>query len=210
MKKLFLGFLCLALTVGVGIRIWNVNKDVELPPVHTFKMSEEVAIEDNIFLDDFENMDGYTVTVNDAEIIPYEAYLAKYQYQDDPDNPLFAEEDFLFPEMVYDIDITVKNTKKTDNPKEQSGINFIHYYLIGTDFELQISDELYRVGNPDLETGMTDGFRLRPETEMNFHLPFYFSPSAIAGPLQVKDITSDDIYLVVSLYPHVNQILIES
>ncbi|MFD2655606.1 DUF5028 domain-containing protein [Gracilibacillus thailandensis] len=210
MKKFLILLLCLAFIIGVGIRIWYVNKDVELPPVHTFKMGEEVAIEDNIFLDDFENMDGYTVTVNNAEIISYDAYLAKYEYQDDPDNPLFAEDDFLFPEMVYDVEVTIKNTNKTDNPREHSGINFINYYLIGTDFELQISDQLYRVANPDLETGLTDGFRLRPETEMDFRLPFYFSPSAIVGPIQVKDITSDQVYLVVSLYPIVNQILVES
>lgn len=209
MKKIFIGLLCVTFLAGIGIRIWYINNDIDLPPVYTYEMGEEVAIENNIFLDEFENMDGYSVIVNTAEIIPYETFLSRYNYQEDTDNPLFEEDELSFPEMVYDLHLTVKNTNITDDPEEHSGINFINYQLIGTDFLLQISSPLYRIANPDLEADFIDGFRLRPDTEMDFHLPFYFSPSAILGPIQVEDVNKDSVYLVVSLYPNAKQILIE-
>lgn len=209
MKKIVISLLSIVLLIGVGVRIWYVNKDVDLPPVHTFKIGEEVAIEQNIFLDDFENMDGYTVTVNDAKILSYEEFLAKYHYEDNKDDPLFEVDDIFYPEMVYDLHLTIKNTNKTDDPNEHQGINFINYNLVATDFLLQISDQLYDLANPDLEGGLEAGFRLRPESEMDFHLPFYFTPSSIIDPIQVDDIMNDHLYLPVSLYPNVKRILIE-
>ncbi|MBM7542283.1 DUF5028 domain-containing protein [Amphibacillus cookii] len=209
MKKILLVLLYAILLIGLSIRIWYINKDVTVPPVSLFEIGEEVAIEKDIFLDEFENMDGYTVTVNSAEIIPYETFLAKYDYQEDEENPLFEESDMTFPEMVYDLHLTIKNTNTIDNPEKHSGINFINYQLMGTDFSLQISDPLYMIANPDLEGKVADGFRLRPETEMDFHLPFYFAPSSIVERVEVEDIKEDNVYLTVSLYPTAKQILIE-
>lgn len=209
MKKILVVLLCFALFVGIGIRIWTINKDVNLPPVHTFEMGEEVAIEQNIFLDGFENMEGYTVTVKNAEIVSYDEFLEKYHYQESEENPLFEEDDLNFPEMVYDLHLTIKNTNLTEDLNEQKGISFLNYHLVGTDFSLQISDPLYRIANPNLKTEIVEGFRLRPDSEMDFHLPFYFSPSSIIERIQVEDIMNDHVYLVVSLYPNQKQILIE-
>lgn len=209
MKKILISLLCTALFVGIGFRIWYVNKDINLPPVHTFEIGEEVVIERDIFLDEFENMDGYTVTVNNAEVITYEEFLEKHLYQESENNPLFEKNDMSFPEMVYDLHLTIKNINTTDDPNEHSGINFLNYHLIGTDFLLQISDQLYMISNPDLEVKISEGFRLHPGTEMDFHLPFYFAPSSIMERIQVEDILNDDVYLAVSLYPNQKQILIE-
>jgi len=134
MKRILTGLLCTALLIGIGVRIWHVNKDIDLPPVHTFEIGEEVAIERDIFLDDFENMEGYTVTVNNAEIISYEEFLVKYDYQESETDPLFEEGDMTFPEMVYDLHLTIKNTNLTEEPNEHKGINFLNYRLTGTDF----------------------------------------------------------------------------
>lgn len=209
MKKLLISLLSVSLFVGIGVRIWYVNKDIDLPPVHTFEIGEEVPIEQNIFLDDFENMDGYTVTVNNAEIVSYDEFLAKYHYQESDDSPLFEEDDMNFPEMVYDLHLTIKNTNLTEDLTEHKGINFLNYHLTGTDFLLQISEPLYMIANPNLKTEIFEGFRLRSETEMDFHLPFYFAPSSIMERIQVEDILNDNVYLVVSLYPNQKQILIE-
>ncbi|SDZ68263.1 protein of unknown function [Evansella caseinilytica] len=209
MKKIALLLITIALLAGVGIRIWYVNKDVDLPPIYTVQMGEEVAIEQDIFLDAFENMDGYTVTVNQAEILSYEDFLAKYHYTDKENDPLFEEDDSHYPEMVYDLHVTIKNKNHTEDPTEHSGINFIFYKLVGTNFSLQINSELYSVANPDLEAEMNDGFRLRPKTEMDFHLPFYFAPSSKMFAIQTEDILNDQVYLVVSLHPNVKRILID-
>lgn len=209
MKKIAIFLTTCTLLTGLGIRIWFVNKEVDLPPIHTFSTGEEVPIGDNIFLDGFENMDGYTVRVNQAEIIPYQEFLEKHSYLDNERNPLFEEDELFYPEMVYDLNLTIRNTNKTEDLAEHSGINFINYHLIGTDFSMQISEMLYLVANPDLEVGMSEGFRLRPESEMEFNLPFFFAPSANMFPIQTEAVRNDQVYLVVSLYPVVNRILIE-
>lgn len=209
MKRIAIILITIFLFIGISIRIWYVNKTVNLPPIDTFQMEKEVAIEEDIFLDDFENMDGYTVTVNQAEILPYQDFLAKYNYNDDENDPLFQEDNIFYPEMVYDLQLTIKNTNDTDDLTQHSGINFINYQLIGTDFLMQINDQLYSIANPELEAGMTEGFRLRPESEMNFNLPFFFAPSTNVLPIQTEAVLHDQVYLVVSLHPTVKRILIE-
>lgn len=211
MKKVLVGLVSFILLAVVGVRIWYVNKDIDLPPVHTFKMGEEVAIEKDIFLDDVENMDGYTITVNSAEIISYEEFLSKYQYEESKDVPLFKKDHALFPEMVYDLHVTVKNTNTPEeDPDDDSSFGFVKYHLIGANFLLQISRELNEVATPALRDNFMMSFRLRHGTEMDFHLPFYFQPSSIMDPIQIEDIMKDQVYLVVSLYPNVKRILIES
>lgn len=209
MKKMIFGVLSLLLLVGLGFRIWYVNKDIDLPPVHTFKMGEEIALGENIFLDDFENMDGYTVTVNNAEILSYEEFLLKYQFEEDEESPLFDKDSLTYPEMVYDLHLTVKNTNITDDTNPDSGINFIHYKIFGTDFLLHTNGILYSVSNPELELSLEEGFRLRSESEMDFQLPFYFSPSSKFAAVKEKDIKNEDVYLVISYYPNEYRILIE-
>ncbi|MCJ7839337.1 DUF5028 domain-containing protein [Lederbergia sp. NSJ-179] len=210
MKKILIGFLSVVILVIVGIRIWYVNKDVDHPPVHTFNMGEEVAIEEDIFLDDTENSDGYTITVHRGEMMSYEEFLAKYHYQNSASSPLFEEGDSSFPEMVYELHVTVKNTNTIeDDPNDETSFGFFDYHLVGTDFLLQISRELNEIANPALKDNEMMSFRLRPETEMDFHLPYYFAPSSKIEPIEVKDIRKDHIYLVVSLYPNVKRILIE-
>lgn len=211
MKKILIGLLSIVLIIFVGIRIWYVNQDVDIPPLHTFNMGEEVAIEKDKFLDEYENMDGYTVTVNNAEIISYEAFLAKYEYAENDSNSLFETDDFSFPEMIYDLHVTIKNTNQTDDSNEEIGIAFLNYHLIGTDFLLQINSELYEVANPGLSdtNDFMMSFRLRPDSEKDFHLPFHFAPSSISTPIQVETIMKDDVYLTVSKYPNAKLILIE-
>lgn len=209
MKRIFLGLVSLILIVVVGVRIWQVNKEVDIPPVFTYEMGEEISIGKNIFLDYTEQMDGYTVTVNRAEMISYEDYLAKYHYEEDSNDPLFEEDDFSFPEMIYDLHVTVKNTNETDDPNDNSGVAFLNYHLIGTDFLLQVNSQLYEIANPDMEQNFMMGFRLRPDSEMDFHLPFFFSPSSIMSPIQVDTVMKDDVYLTVSKYPEAKLILIE-
>lgn len=209
MKRTLIGLVSLILIAIISVRIWQVNQDINIPPVYTYGMEEEVSIGKNIFLDGTEQMDGYTVTVNHAEMISYEDYLVKYNYQEDSDRPLFEEDAFSFPEMIYDLDVTIKNTNETDDPNDGSGIAFMNYHLIGTDFLLQINSQLYEIANPDMEYNFMMGFRLRPDSEKNFHLPFFFSPSSIMSPIQVESILKDDVYLTVSKYPEAKLILIE-
>ena len=207
MKKIILSVLTVILLGGIGFRIWDVNQAVELPPVNTYAIGEEVVIGDNIFLDDYENMEGYTVTVNQAEMLSYDDFLTKYDY--DGDDLQLNENDYSYPETVYDLNLTIKNTNQTEDPREHKGISFLPYELIGTNIRLTASHELYPIANPELEHSAGEGFSLRPESEMDFNLPFNISSSRDYDPGQTEAIMNDQIYLIVSLYPEVNRILIE-
>ncbi len=198
MKKLIGTSMCLVLVILVVARIWYVNRDIDEQITETYSIGDEVTIGNNIFYEDYEDMSDYTVTVKGAEILTYEEFLDKYNYKEKESEPLFEEGDMTFPEMVYDVDIVIRNVNKEEN--ELGGINLFNYMLVTSDTLLQMSAPLYEISNPTLEDG-TMQFKLRPDTEMEFHLPFYFQPSTNYLPISVEKIRNADLRLVVSLYP---------
>lgn len=206
MKRMLGCIVCFVLIILFGVRVWYINRDIALPPVLIYEIGEEVPIEENYFLTPADgNMNGYSITVNSTEMFSYDEYLQKYGYSEDEHGALFEKDDLLYPEMVYDLYVTVKNTNTTADPTAKSGINFHFYNLVTTDYLLQISSPLYQISNSSLAEGMMS-FSLRPESEMNFHLPFYFSPSGIYAPIKIDEVLNDDLYLVLSLYPNQLQI----
>lgn len=52
-------------------------------------------------------------------------------------------------------------------------------------------------------------FRLRPESEMRFHLPFYFAPGSPAESVSEETVRDANLQLVLSFYPEQRQILID-
>ena len=155
-----------------------VNRGIESPEVVQFEMGEEAEIGRNIFNDRVENMNGYSVTAESVRIMTYEDYLKKYGYNEEEDGVLFEEDNMLRPEMIYEVDILVKNHNKEDNTG--CGISYSDYKLTASDFMLSVSSPLYWIANDIAEENqnLMMSFRLRPESEMRFHLPFYFAPAA--------------------------------
>ncbi|WP_062046895.1 DUF5028 domain-containing protein [Bacillus sp. JCM 19034] len=204
MKKIIVSLFVLALIGCYSVRVWSINQNVPLPPVYTYKIGEEVAIENDIFLDAYENMNGYTVTVDEATILSIDDFIDKY----DAYNRLEEWEGDI-TEMVYDLTITIKNTNVMDDPLDDfNGMQLIHYNLIATNFTLSYNSELFQMANPDLaELDMMSSFKLRPESEMQLHVPFPFSPNSQLKS-SVETIKNNDLYLYVSLYPNEKRILI--
>lgn len=192
-----------------GVRICLVNQEIEYPDLVKFQMGEEAGIGRNIFRSSSENMNGYSVTAEKARIMTYEEYLEKYGYSEKTDGILFEEGNMLRPEMIYEVDILVKNQNKRDN--ENCGISFLDYKLAASDFMLSISSPLYWIANDiaDENRNMTLSFRLQPGTEMRFHLPFYYSPDALHEPVSTETVRNAELWLQLSLYPEQRQIRIK-
>ena len=57
--------------------VWNINATAEKPIVETYSMQDTVAYGENYFRRSDNIVDGYTVTVLSAEIVPYEEYAQK-------------------------------------------------------------------------------------------------------------------------------------
>lgn len=207
MKKVIFGIAAIALGVLVVIRIESVNKNITYPEIKEYGMQEEAPIGDNIFMEDYEKMDGYSVTAEEVELLTYDEFLEKFQYDEEAQGQLYEKDDMVYPEMVYNVKVKIKNNNKEDDPDK--GIDFQNYVVYGEDFQLQISAQLYAVANADMESGQMS-FRLRPETEMEFYLPFYFSPSRKIESLQIEEVLNSKLYLPISLYPEQRQIVLEN
>lgn len=199
LERIGLTLVVLVLTAIIGLRISGINKDRILTVQEDYKIGEEVILGDNTFdSKSFCDYSDYSVTVEGYEILTYEKYLEKYQYEDDPDYPFYTSDNGLYPEMVYDVELTFRNLNDQENP--ESGINMFPYKLYGTDFWMDTSDLLYQISNPIAKDVMWQ-FMLRPGTSMSFHVPFYFQPSAKQWAVSLEKCMQDDIYLVVSEYP---------
>ena len=190
----------------IAVRILYVNRGISYPPVQEYAMGEDVPLENNIMTDDYENMMGYSVAVNEAVILSYDEFLKKYHYSEKTDGQLFQKDELTYPEMVYDLKVVIKNNNTEDF--EDRGIDFRMYRLTALDFQLQISDTLYAVANPSMENGeMT--FRLLPKDEMEFHLPFYFTPSSPLEPIKTEELQNTNLCLPVCYFPEQKQICIK-
>lgn len=197
-KKIIIGIVSLVLAAVLSVRIWFVNKNRENIIIEKHYVGEEVAIGNNIFYDDYWNMQDYTITVTDVELLSYEEYLEKYHYIENESEPLFEKDDPLFPEMIYDVDILVKNINQEQN--EESAIDFSNYILTTDDAIIQSCFLLYGVANASIPDGSMS-FRLRPNSEMEIHLPCYFQPSNNIFPISVEETQKGNLRLVASLYP---------
>ena len=75
-KIVILSFIGLLLAVW-AFAVWNINATAEKPIVETYSMQDTVAYGENYFRRSDNIIDGYTVTVLSAEIVPYEEYAQK-------------------------------------------------------------------------------------------------------------------------------------
>lgn len=215
MKKRIIGALTVLVCACLVLRIRAVNGDVREPEIVNYEMGQEAALGENIFMDSYEDMNGYSVTVESAHILTYDEFMEKHKDSIEASleegDSLPDKDSQVFPEMVYEVNILVRNGGTEE--KEDCGLAFMNYNLTATDFILQISDSLYWLVNPGEPTMFMD-FRLRPQTSMEFCLPFFFSPSSNAsGPglgLTEDEVRRAEIYLPVSLYPQQIQIRIEA
>lgn len=194
-----------AVAVVLAVRIRWVNADRHEAPVETYAMGEEVALEDNYTLEEYEIAEDYVITVNSAKVSSLEEFLEKNGYTAADIDTLFPAKDMTYPEMVYDVNITVKNVGTEE--REDVGINLSFYDLMAIDYKLQINDTLYTVANPHMENG-TQIFRLKPHSEMTIELPYYFSVSAPYSYLATDEVKSSDMYLVLTMYPTEKRILV--
>ena len=108
-KIVILSFIGLLLAVW-AFAVWNINATAEKPIVETYSMQDTVAYGENYFRRSDNIIDGYTVTVLSAEIVPYEEYAQK-QGITPPERMTDETGNFLYrPEYVYDVEVRFSNT----------------------------------------------------------------------------------------------------
>ncbi len=78
---------------GSSVRIYYVNKDVKEPIEKEYRIGEKVAYGDDYLDADFSNIKGYSISVNNAEVLSaselYKKYLPDYQVPNETKNDWF-------------------------------------------------------------------------------------------------------------------------
>ena len=174
--------------------VWNINATAEKPIVETYSMQDTVAYGENYFRRSDNIIDGYTVTVLSAEIVPYEEYVQK-QGITPPERMTDETGNFLYrPEYVYDVEVRFSNT---DN--EEGTVDMFDTLLVNDDaLMLRVDADLWDCMYPQLAGSYS--FRLRPNTEMVFHLPFVVE-AVYSERYPMERVQKEKMSLVISQYP---------
>lgn len=199
-KRLLVGILLLAAAVLCGGRIYAVNASAQkAPPSVYYAKGEEAGIGKNIFFlyGDSERMDGYVVTLTDAELLPLDTFLAKYNLHKEDAMPqeLQSEKDGTMPviDYIYEVDVHVENQA---NPYVgEAGIDLQQWALLATNYTTQCQWELFNVLNPSLQGGTT--FSLNLGTSRDFVLPYAVSSETISP----ESLLQKSPAVILSQYP---------
>lgn len=187
MKKILPISLIAILILAWGVRFYLLNQDIDTPIVQIFQRGTEVPVEKDFFIDSDEDMDGYTVTVLDAELVSVEDFLQRYDVEEERENI------GNFTDYIYTVRVSIGNK---DNPFiNEKGISLEAYYLKGTDYVLALEDTCYQFANPDMPG---TSFSLRQGTSMELILPFCVMSSQTSR----EHVLADSPKLQISLYPH--------
>lgn len=192
-KIVILSFIGLLLAVWV-FAMWKTNATAEKPIVETYSMQDTVAYGEDYFRRSDNILDGYTVTVLSAEIVSYEEYAQKQEITllermtDETGNFLYR------PEYVYDVEVRFSNT---DN--EEGAVDMFDTLLVNDDaLMLRVDADLWDCMYPQLAGSYS--FRLRPNTEMVFHLPFVVE-AVYSERYPMERVQKEKMSLVISQYP---------
>ena len=195
MKKKIAVLSLIALLLAVwAFAVWKTNAKAEKLTVETYSMQDTVAYGKDYFRRSDNILDGYTVTVLSAEIVPYEEYAQKQEITL-PERITDEAGNFLYrPEYVYDVEVRFSNT---DN--ESGAIDMFDTLLVNDDaLMLRVDADLWDCMYPQLAGSYS--FRLRPHTEMVFHLPFVVE-AVYSERYPAERVQKEKMSLVISQYP---------
>lgn len=170
-----------------GVRFDVVNKNVDAPIIQTFPKGQEVPVGKDFFNYADEEMDGYAVTVLDAQLYSAEDFLQKYHAANQA-NLLGIHTDY-----IYTVRVRVANIN--NGHKEEKGIALEQYVLQGTDYILSLEDACFSIANPNMPG---TSFSLKQGTNMEMTLTF----DVMSKITNIKHLTDDPPKLLITQYPH--------
>lgn len=189
--------LFVSLCVYSGVR---TNQNKISPQVEVFSLGETVELGENFFSDALENPNGYSITVNSAELAEYEPLLESFG---------ITSEDFGYtegypaPEYTYLLHVTITNT---DN--EDGALMAINYALYDRALKIPVDYSLWSLMDESFPGEA--GFRLQPGSQVDITIPFtpMASDTAINNDKLSKRMERSDFYFCVSEFPTRKMILI--
>lgn len=171
------------LVLAYALRYHEVNQKLKAAPVQEYAIGEEVKMEEDILIN--YTMEGYTIRVDQAEILSYEEFLKKYNVED---------EYTYVPDKVYDVQVTLRNIDAND----ETGINLSEFYVQGVAVCAGLNTNLLDQVNPQLK-GMFE-IALRKDSEITIHMPFGLYEENFKKSVW-NNLDDFDMNFVATLYP---------
>lgn len=154
-KIISIGIIGVLLVMAYAQRYRFVNQKLKAAPVKEYSIGEEVKMEQDILIN--YTMEGYSISVNQAEVLSYKDFLKKYN----------AEDEYSYvPDKIYDVEVTLRNIDAND----ETGVNLSEFYVQGVAVCAGLDTNLLAQANPDLN-GMY-AIALRKDSSITIHMPF--------------------------------------
>ncbi len=180
-----------------GVRI---NQDKISPQVEMFSLGDTVNLEENFFSDATENPNGYSITVNSAELVEYVPFLESFGITT---KDFGYTEGYPAPEYTYLLHVTVANTDNTEG-----ALMAINYALYDKALKIPVDYSLWSL----MDEGFPGeaGFRLRENSQVDITIPFtpMSLDTAIDNEKLSKRMENSDFYFCVSEFPVRKMVLI--
>lgn len=154
-KIISIGIICVLLVLAYAQRFHFVNQKLKAAPVKEYAIGEEIEMEQDILIN--YTMEGYSIRVNQAEVLSYKDFLKKYN----------AEDEYSYvPDKIYDVEVTLRNIDAND----ETGVNLSEFYIQGVAVCAGLDTDLLAQVNPNLK-GMYE-IALHKNSSITIHMPF--------------------------------------
>lgn len=187
MKKRSLACITILLLSLMILRIYYINKDVQVPIEKYYDVSEVVPFENDYTRNSDEIINGYTAKVLGAELIPIKEFYKTYLKVED-----FSEE--TFAKYYYIVKVSFGNTTNLEGIN--TGISLANTSLVGTNYYMVIDSQVFSMLNPDMP-GIS--FSLKLDSEKELLLPYAVVPSTHTDK---KGFLKDPPKLQITEYPN--------
>ena len=188
-KKIVLLAVFLLIAAAWGARVYWFNQEYPDVERKTYALQEEAELGKDII--DYDEMDGYFVTVESSQIYEYADFLTEYGLND------FTER--YPPERIYLLKVRLRNTDNTE-----TGVSFRDWYIQSNAVNEDINLDLYyEINQIDFYT-----VALRENSEKEFLLPYnlredFFYPS------EWENLEDYEMWLTVTWYPTKKMLLLK-
>lgn len=182
-KIISIGIIGVLLVMAYAQRYRFVNQKLKAAPVKEYLIGEEVKMEQDILIN--YTMEGYSISVNQAEVFSYKDFLKKYN----------AEDEYSYvPDKIYDVEVTLRNIDAND----ETGVNLSEFYVQGVAVCAGLDTNLLDQVNPNLK-GMYE-IALRKNSSITIHMPFGLYKENFKKDVW-NDLNDFNMNFVATLYP---------
>ncbi len=174
-----------------GIRVWKINKNVDLPKIQIYEKGEKVPYEKDFIGNSAYSCEGYSIQVLDRQVFTGEEFKEKY----DVEVPQERHYDFY-----YTVDVKIYNDNVTLD--EEEGISLWNIYLKSkNDFIIPEATMTVQINSlPGIS------FSLRPESDMDVTIIYTMNDIYYED---INEVKNTKYRLMITEYPVMKLLEIE-